>query len=140
MGFYGLGVRGSFWEAVQEGGTLGRGDRLKVGSGAIVEDGDVLGGDLEVSDQDLGHCVADAGVCCCESAAVGFVGFGERDEGVFGAEFEGEDGVAEVVPIYQEGGAARGCSEVGEEEGRYGRGVLHEEPSGFLGAVSQSPP
>ena len=45
-------------------------------------------------------------MCCCEAGAVCFVGFGERDEGVFGAEFEREDGVAEVVPIYQEGGAA----------------------------------
>ena len=49
MGFDGLGVRGGFWETVQEGGTLGRGDRLEIGSGAIMEDGDTLGGDLEVS-------------------------------------------------------------------------------------------
>lgn len=42
------------------------------------------------------------------------VPFGDADEGVLGTEFEGKDGVAEVVPVYYELSVADEADQLGD--------------------------
>ena len=62
---------------------------------------------------------------------------GDGDEGVGGAELEGKDGVAEVVPVDDEVGVAEEGHYGGDGEGGDGGGVLHEHVAGGRRGVAE---
>lgn len=62
---------------------------------------------------------------------------GDGDEGVRGAKFQGEDRVAEVVPVDDEVGVAEEGDYRGDGKGGDGRRVLHEHVAGGWGGVTQ---
>lgn len=89
---------------------MGGGEGVEGGGGAVVEGGDAGGGDVEGVLEVVGHSGGDGEVGAGAAGEEGFVPAREVHEGVGGGEAEGEDCVAEVVPV---DGEVRGA-EVGD--------------------------